>query len=131
MYPFGVRMLDLAEARMRWLERRQEVLAQNIAHADTPGYQPRDIAPFAALLRGQGGLGPARTDPAHLAGARSNSALAARPDRNRPERSPNGNAVAVDVELVKVSDTEFQHGMAQTLYRKVFSMFRVALGRAA
>jgi len=40
--------------RMSWLTRRQEVLAQNIANADTPGYVPRDLDPldFDALVRG-------------------------------------------------------------------------------
>lgn len=29
--------------RMAWLTKRQEVPAQNIANADTPGYRPRDL----------------------------------------------------------------------------------------
>lgn len=39
------------------LVRRQEVIASNIANADTPGYRARDIAPpasFAEVLRNSG-----------------------------------------------------------------------------
>ena len=32
--------------RMAWLGRRQQVLAQNIANADTPNYKPMDLKPL-------------------------------------------------------------------------------------
>ena len=56
---------------MAWLEARQRVLAGNVANADTPGYQPRDVRSFASVLAGAtGGAGPmAATDPRHLASA--------------------------------------------------------------
>lgn len=41
-------LLKLTERRMAWLETRQRVLAGNIANADTPGYQPRDVRSFAS-----------------------------------------------------------------------------------
>ena len=42
--------IALAERRIAWLEERQRVLAQNIANADTPGYQPRDLGDFSNVL---------------------------------------------------------------------------------
>ncbi|MHA1152522.1 MAG: flagellar basal body protein, partial [Alphaproteobacteria bacterium] len=38
---------------MEWLSQRQKVLADNIANADTPNYQPRDLNPseFQRILR--------------------------------------------------------------------------------
>jgi flagellar basal-body rod protein FlgB len=41
--------------RMDWLSQRQTVLSQNVANADTPNYQPRDLKTldFRAELRGQ------------------------------------------------------------------------------
>ena len=42
--------IELAETRLRWLDRRQEVLARNISNADTPGYRARDVTPFAQIL---------------------------------------------------------------------------------
>ena len=42
--------LQFQQAAMNILNRRQDVLAANIANADTPGYQARDI-PFTRELR--------------------------------------------------------------------------------
>ena len=61
-------LLKLTERRMAWLEARQRVLAGNVANADTPGYQPRDVRSFASVLSGAAGApGLAATDPRHLA----------------------------------------------------------------
>ena len=32
--------------RMTWLNQRQDVLSQNVANADTPGYVARDLKPL-------------------------------------------------------------------------------------
>src|SRR5690242_2037327 len=98
--------IALAERRMAWLEARQRVLAQNIANADTPGYRPHDLRPFAQVLARAGGVGLARTDARHLASARD---AEARPDRLAAERAPNGNAVALDQQALKVADTDTAH----------------------
>src|SRR5262249_23723863 len=42
-----VGLFDLAERRLAWATRRQSVLAQNIANANTPGYKPHDLRPFS------------------------------------------------------------------------------------
>lgn len=40
--------------KMGWLAQRQQVLARNIANANTPGFKPKDIEKpdFSALLEG-------------------------------------------------------------------------------
>jgi flagellar basal-body rod protein FlgB len=87
----------LAERRLHWLDRRQQVLARNIANADTPGFRPSD--------------------------------LAARNDTRTLERAPNGNAVALDEQAMKVADTETAHALAIGLHRRYLGLFRAALGR--
>lgn len=50
---------------------RQQVLASNIANADTPGYKARDFDFQAAMgnaLSAQGGLAMAQTSGRHLSG---------------------------------------------------------------
>ena len=39
-------MFGLLRNRMNWLGQRQEVLAQNVANADTPNYSSRDLKAF-------------------------------------------------------------------------------------
>ena len=130
MDPTRTTPVALAERRLAWLESRQRVLAQNIANADTPGYRPRDLRPFAeALARaGGGGVGLLRTDARHLAPA-GGAAPGSRPDRQVAERAPNGNAVALDQQALKVADADTAHAFATGLHRRYLGMFRTALGR--
>jgi flagellar basal-body rod protein FlgB len=120
--------IALAERRLAWLDARQAVLAQNMANADTPGYRPRDVTAFATLLaRGGGGVSLARTDGQHIAQRRDEPL--ARPDRSAVERAPNGNAVSLDREAMRVADTDTAHALAIGLHRRWLGMFRTALGR--
>lgn len=120
--------IALAERRMRWLERRQGVLSQNMAHADTPGFRPRDLMPFAQTLARQAEPGLARTDARHLAGGRGSDPRA-RPDRRLVERTPDGNAVSLDEQAIRVADTDQAHALAVSLHRRFLGLFRTALGR--
>ncbi len=121
--------VSLAERRLGWLDGRQRVLAQNIANADTPGYRPRDVAPFARLLADAAGPDLAITSPGHIGPA--GGALRARADRTALERTPNGNAVSLDEQALRIADTDSQHSLAVSLHRKYLALFRTALGRTS
>ncbi len=121
-------LLQLTERRMAWLETRQRVLAGNIANADTPGYLPRDVRSFASVLAGAADAQRmAATNPRHLAAP--NDPGLARPDRSAPDRAPNGNAVSLDREALKVAETDGAHALAATLHKRYLGLFRTALGR--
>lgn len=121
-------LFRLAEQRLAWVGRRQELLAQNVANANTPGYQPRDLAPFAkALAHADPGAALARTDPMHI--AVTGTLQSDRPTRPR-ERGPDGNGVSMEDQLTKVADTSNTQELVANLYRKYQGMFRTALGRA-
>ena len=117
----------LAERRLAWLDARQRVLSANIANADTPQYRPRDATPFAAVLARSGGAALAVTDPRHIAPAGGDARP--RADRLPSERSPNGNAVSLDEQAMKVAETDQAHALAVGLHRKYLGLFRAALGR--
>ena len=104
------------------------MLAQNIANANTPRYRPHDLKPFAATLGGVNATAPARTQPNHMAGlAGAGQQIEAEP---RPAaRAPDGNAVALDEQLVKLADTETTHALVTTIYKRYLGMFGMALGR--
>ncbi|WP_160000535.1 flagellar basal body protein [Roseomonas sp. 18066] len=120
--------LALAGQKLHWLDQRQRVLAQNIANANSPGYQPQDLAPFAQALEraGGGGTAMARTDERHLA---TTADPRARKDRNNAERKPDGNAVSLDQQALKVAETDQAHSLALGLHRSWVGLFRSALGR--
>jgi flagellar basal-body rod protein FlgB len=126
MDPARIPLFDLADRRLAWIGQRQQVLSQNIANADTPGWRTHDLKPFAEHLSRSSGVAPARTDPGHLAPTR-NPAQQGRALTG--ERSPDGNSVSLDVELAKVADTESAHSLVTGLYQKYLAMFRTAAGR--
>jgi flagellar basal-body rod protein FlgB len=121
-------VLSLAQRRLGWLDRRQAVLAQNIANADTPSFRPRDVTPFAQALAAAGAPPLARTQAAHLPGGGAARAGTAQ-DRSVAEAVPDGNAVSLDREAVRMAETDTAHALAMAVHRSFMGMFRTALGR--
>lgn len=119
--------LEAIKGRLDWLDRRQEVLARNIANADTPGYIPSDLRPFAvAAGRASGTLPLASTAPAHLGGTLAPTpAFAEQRDDNATEAMPNGNAVDLEEQMAKLSEVGTAHRLATQLYRKYAGMVRL------
>jgi flagellar basal-body rod protein FlgB len=123
--------------RMSWLGDRQNVLAQNVANVDTPGYVPHDVkAPsFRELVRGGAGgsagrLALAATSPEHLAGQRPPTAFREEARRGA-QRVPSGNAVSVEEEMMKIAETANDHQLATSLYKRHIGMIKSVLGRTA
>ena len=123
MDPTDIGLFRLADKRLGWVDQRQHLLAQNVANANTPGYEARDITPFVSRLSAALGT----TDPAHFGGVVPAPGLA----HTRPhERAPDGNAVSVEEQLSKISDTAGTQALVTNLYRKYAGLFRTALGRS-
>lgn len=131
--------------KMGWLAQRQQVLARNIANINTPGYKPKDIAApdFGALLRGKsmdnrpqsqyGNEVPlVATHPAHFRIDPLEDPIAEQEVEiavtDAPMR-PNGNAVVLETELMKVNKTAMDYQLTTNIYRKYISMFKTAIGR--
>ena len=63
-------LMSMLRTRMSWLHQRQDVLAQNVANADTPGYVARDMNFAQALRQATGNGAPAAmlaaSKPGHI-----------------------------------------------------------------
>ena len=123
MDPTDIGLFRVAERRLRWVDARQALLAQNVANANTPGFQPKDLAPFAVTLDAQT---LATTNAAHLQG--TTGGLAGSTQRSEA-RAPNGNSISIEEQLTKVADTDGIQALVLNLDRTYQSMFRTALGR--
>jgi len=123
----SVPLFSLLTQRMSWLSARQSVLAQNVANADTPGY---DIKPmdFAGLVSQSQAGALATTDPRHIAGGGVANASFESTRAADAEGTPSGNAVSLEEEMIKLSDTQVQYQAVTNLYAKAMGMFRSALG---
>jgi flagellar basal-body rod protein FlgB len=136
-------LFDMIKKRLSWLNQRQNVLAKNIANADTPGYRPRDLKSFdfQTLLRGRsekaasgqpnsGKLGLSRTANGHLVGsASSGSGFSTVVNRRPYETMPTGNGVVLEEQMAKINETGLSHKLTTELYKKHLSMLSTALGR--
>ncbi len=123
MDPVDIGLFRLAEQRLAWVDQRQQLLAQNVANANTPGFQPHDVASFAGSLS-QATL--AQTSPLHIAAAGHAAASAlARPTG----RAPGGNGVSIEDELGKVADTAGIQQLVINLEHSYMGMFRTAIGK--
>lgn len=117
--------IALAELRLRWLERRQTVLAQNVANADTPGYFARDLSPFGAALASSQVL--ALTDPRHVRGSGDVGDARALRERRSQDVAPNGNAVSLDEQAMRIAETDQAHALAMALHRRWITLVRSTL----
>jgi len=115
----------LAERRLEWIDQRQRVLAQNIANADTPAYQARDMSPFEKLLS-TAPITPTVTNAMHLAGRVSEASLTS---LMPSERAPDGNAVNVENELTKVARDETDSALVGNLWKSYMGLYLSALGK--
>ncbi|ULR43502.1 flagellar basal body rod protein FlgB [Rhizobium sp. K102] len=62
-----IQLFDLASRQAEWLTIRQQVVAGNIANANTPKFRAKDVTPFDAVLD-KSDIAMARTNPAHFSG---------------------------------------------------------------
>jgi flagellar basal-body rod protein FlgB len=129
-------LLSMLKTRMSWLNQRQDVLTQNVANADTPGYVAHDLKALdfsqelsqSASLT-QSGSQMMVTDPRHIAisptssGGGFDDVVV-----HDTEANPNGNSISLEQEMIKVSDTQAQFQAATNLYAKAMTMMKTAIG---
>lgn len=111
---------------------RNEVLAQNLANADTPGYKARDFDFAQALERATAGnsegVQVATTDNRHLQGG----GVAGGPEmqyRTPMQPSLDGNTVETDLEKAAFSENAMRYqGSLMILNRKISGMSELLKG---
>lgn len=119
-------LVHMLKTRMQWHQARQSVLAENVAHANTPGFQPRELAQ-PRPSGGGGGLAVDRTSPLHLV-ASSTGAAPGKTGADRFETRPSGNAVSLEDEMMKSAANQSDFQLAATLYQKSLALLKTAAG---
>ena len=126
-----VPLFNALKTRMSWVSKRQEVLAQNIANADTPEFKAKDLKPlnFKDVIRDKGrDMQLARTGPSHLSGlSRRLGPFRDQEERNPYETKPDGNSVVIEEQMAKVNESQVTHRLTSQLYKKHLSMLRMAI----
>lgn len=109
--------LGFYQSALALRQERQQVLAANIANADTPNFKARDFDFTSALQEAMGGGGSMRLPDTQLAltSARHIPAKAVTPDpaqllyRQPLQPSMDGNTVDMDVERVQFADNTMRY----------------------
>src|SRR5581483_890894 len=94
-----VPLFAMLRERMTWLHQRQDVLSQNVANADTPGYVARDLKPLNfedALDVTRHGAAMLTTNVRHIALTQSHTGKYEDHETPDQEADPNGNAVSLE-----------------------------------
>ena len=136
-------LFSMMKQRLHWLSERQQILSENVANANTPGYQAKDLKKldFGAMVDASGPmLAPVATNSKHIgtpvvgSGAGTGMSLGnargggvvKQPDF---ETSPTGNSVTLEDEMVKVAKNQMDYEEVTTLYNKSMGLLRIAIGR--
>jgi flagellar basal-body rod protein FlgB len=121
-------LFTLADRRLAWIDRGQEIRAENIANADTPGYQPAEMPPFSASLDQATSLAPTTIDAGDIALPPLPDQLSATDDDTGDgDTTPDGNGVGVENQLGKLADSETMQDLVINIYGAYLGMFRTAL----
>lgn len=125
-------LVGMLKQRMSWHQERQSVLAQNVANADTPNYRARDLREpaFGEMARGAAaGVQLATTSPMHLG---PSGGRGPEPERAKTyEITPEGNAVVLEEEVMRVSQNVMDYQMVSQLYSRGLGMLKTAIGKRA
>lgn len=128
-------IFTMLKQRMNWLAERQQVLAQNVANANTPGYIARDLQEldFGKMVKNDGvALAPVATNASHIGrqvagqglGEAKGGVIMSSPDT---ETVPGGNSVVLEDQMIKVADTQSSYEMVTGLYAKSLGLLRMAV----
>ena len=125
-------LFSMLRSRLGYLQQRQQLISQNVANADTPGYQPSDLKPFTLKAQGQpvaGALLPAVTQPGHMLPphAQTGAAAGLKPVTTRDsETRLDGNSVVLEEEMMKLSDARTNFQAAIDFYEQSLNMIKTA-----
>lgn len=120
-------ILDMAAAMARHAANRHQVLAQNIANADTNGYKAKDLEPFTEIVhRATGTL-----SESGAARALDDSSWRIIESSAKGSASPNGNTVSLEDQMVRSVEALQAHEAATAIYKKTIDILRMSLGRGA
>jgi len=111
---------------------RQELLASNIANADTPNYKAKDVNFADALRNALAGtsteLPAVKTSPMHLSGNTGSSILGAPVMYRKPiQASADGNTVDMDVERAQFADNALRYEASVKFVSEEMKMMLAAI----
>lgn len=132
--------MNAIASRLSWLSQKQEVISQNVANANTPGYLARtvDEPRFADILNSSTqrpvkttqNQTMRKTNSKHmsLGSSSSNNKPNIVVDKNASSSSTNGNTVVLEEQVMEMAKTQLEYSTTINLYRRHMGLIKSALG---
>ena len=125
-----IQLFSLASRQAEWLSVRQEVVATNIANANTPKFHAKDVSPFSAVLD-ETQVSMVLTHPNHLAEIQYSQTSGGHEHDldNQIGIQESGNTVALAEELSKTGEIKRQYELSTSLVKTFHSMMLMTVRR--
>jgi flagellar basal-body rod protein FlgB len=123
----NLKLLGATLARMEYSSTRQKLIANNIAHADTPNYKGKDLKAFSLS---EPPLQQNSTRLEHFdASEKSLYGYILETTKNDVyDQTLNKNKISIEEEMVKASETESGHRLATTVWQRSLALLKMSLG---
>ena len=121
-----VYLFQLASQRTQWLSARQELIAGNVANANTPQFRAQDLKPFSVVLD-QTQVTMATTNPAHFTSTPSDLDPDRQTDSDSADPTISGNSVNLQDEMIKLGEVSRDSSMANSVKKIFHQMMMSAL----
>lgn len=122
-----IQLFELASRQAQWLTVRQNVVAGNIANANTPHYRAKDVQPFENVLQNTG-IQMAATHRAHFTESPEAAHVTEVSALDDVAVQQSGNTVALEEELMKTGaikrDYELNAGLVKSFHRMILMTVR-------
>lgn len=125
-----IQLFEMAARQAEWLSVRQEVVAGNIANANTPKYKSKDVTPFEAVLD-RTYVPMARTHAGHIAANDLSDEVEVKESELNEEIGvqESGNTVSLAEELTKTGEIKRQYELSTGLVKSFHSMMLMTVKR--
>ena len=106
-------------ALARYSASRHALIADNIANADTPGFEAKDLQPFSEVY--------AKAKMNHVALETMQAETVLVPDNGLA--SPNGNTVSLEQQMMLSAENKVNYDMAMAVYKKTLEMMKTTVSK--
>jgi flagellar basal-body rod protein FlgB len=120
----------MANRSMDYLSRRQTVLSENVANANTPNFKEKDLAPLSfkdLLAKPTEPVRAQTSSPLHIspevAPVRFDEINVQRPDESKPD----GNQIQIEDQMQKIGQVKGSYELTVDLVKKLGGMLKTAL----
>jgi len=124
----SLEIFQLASSMAKHAGARQSVIAENVAHANTPNYKSKDVGSFTNALDAQPGSGLRTTKAGHIASRHSGASNMSAFETDGPE-TPNGNTVSIETEILRSIEAEREQSRALAIYQSATTILKASIGR--